>query len=106
MLDDQDKVRRHERKHVKITGAVDAASSMIHVETIEQIVLMRFSRRDLNMHTENRELPTRSADLCERDIGMSLDSTGLPYRHAARSPGSCHAGTRPPAGTARALEFF
>jgi uncharacterized protein DUF5818 len=38
MLDDQDKVRRYEGKHVKITGAVDAASNTIHVETIEEIV--------------------------------------------------------------------
>jgi hypothetical protein len=38
MLDDQDKVRRYERKHVKITGAVDVASITIHVEAIEEIV--------------------------------------------------------------------
>jgi hypothetical protein len=38
MLDDQDKVRRYEGKHVKVTGAVDVASNTIHVETIEEIV--------------------------------------------------------------------
>ena len=48
----------------------------------------------------------RSVDLCDRDIGMSRDSTGLPYMHAARSPGSCRAGTRPPDGAARAPVFF
>jgi hypothetical protein len=38
MLDDQDKVRRYEGKHVKVTGAVDVTSNTIHVETIEEIV--------------------------------------------------------------------
>jgi Protein of unknown function (DUF5818) len=38
MLDDQDKVRRYEGKHVKITGTVDVGSNTIHVETIEEIV--------------------------------------------------------------------
>jgi len=38
IFDDHEKVRRCEGKHVKITGAVDAASNTIHVETIEQIV--------------------------------------------------------------------
>lgn len=48
----------------------------------------------------------RSVDLCDRDIEMSHDSTGLPCTHAARSPGSCHAGSQLPDGAARALEFF
>jgi hypothetical protein len=38
LLDDQDKVRRYEGKHVKVTGTVDVASNTIHVETIEEIV--------------------------------------------------------------------
>jgi hypothetical protein len=48
----------------------------------------------------------RFVDLCDRDIEMSRDSTGLLGRHASRSPGNCCAGTRPPAGAARALELF
>ena len=38
ILDDQDKVRRYEGKHVKVTGTIDVASNTIHVETIEEIV--------------------------------------------------------------------
>jgi hypothetical protein len=38
MLDDQEKVRRYEGKHVKITGAIDVGSNTIHVETIDEIV--------------------------------------------------------------------
>jgi Protein of unknown function (DUF5818) len=38
MLDNQEKVRRYEGKHVKITGAVDVGSNTIHVETIDEIV--------------------------------------------------------------------
>jgi hypothetical protein len=38
MLDDQEKVRRYEGKHVKITGAVDVGSNTIHVEGIVEIV--------------------------------------------------------------------
>ena len=45
-------------------------------------------------------------DLGDRDIGMSRDSTGLLCMHASGSPGSCRAGTRPPAGAARAPVFF
>src|ERR1700693_951612 len=33
ILDDQDKVRRYEGKHVKVMGAVDVASNTIHIET-------------------------------------------------------------------------
>ncbi len=37
-LDDQEKVRQYEGKHVKITGAVDVGSNTIHVETTDEIV--------------------------------------------------------------------
>lgn len=38
MLEDQEKVRRYEGKHVKITGTIDVGGNTIHVETIEEIV--------------------------------------------------------------------
>jgi hypothetical protein len=38
MLDDQNKASRFEGKHVKVTGTIDAASNLIHVETIQEIV--------------------------------------------------------------------
>jgi hypothetical protein len=38
MLDDQGKVRPYEGKKVKITGTIDVANNMIHIETIEEIV--------------------------------------------------------------------
>jgi hypothetical protein len=38
MLDDQGKARPYEGKKVKITGTIDVANNMIHVETIEEIV--------------------------------------------------------------------
>jgi len=37
-LDDQDKVRRFEGKHVKVTGRIDAAKNLIHVTSIQEIV--------------------------------------------------------------------
>lgn len=37
-LDDQDKARRFEGKHVKVTGRIDAAKNLIHVTSIEEIV--------------------------------------------------------------------
>ena len=38
MLDNQDKVRPYEGKKVKVTGTIDAANNMIHIETIEEVV--------------------------------------------------------------------
>ena len=38
LLDDQDKARRYEGKHVKVTGTIDVANNMIHIETIEEVV--------------------------------------------------------------------
>jgi hypothetical protein len=38
MLDDQDRARRFEGKHVKVTGTIDAAKNMIHVATIQEVV--------------------------------------------------------------------
>ena len=37
MLDDQDKARRFEGKHVKVTGTMDATQNLIHVATIQEI---------------------------------------------------------------------
>jgi Protein of unknown function (DUF5818) len=37
-LDDQDKARRFEGKHVKVTGRIDAAKNLIHVTSIQEIV--------------------------------------------------------------------
>jgi len=47
-----------------------------------------------------------SVDLCDYDIGMFRDATEQPCMRAVRSPGSYRSSTRPPAGAARALEFF
>jgi|SRR5579862_3248753 len=38
MLDKQDKVRPYEGKKVKVTGTIDVANNVIHIETIEEIV--------------------------------------------------------------------
>jgi len=38
LLDDQDKARRFEGKHVKVTGTIDAAKNLIHVATIQEVV--------------------------------------------------------------------
>jgi hypothetical protein len=38
MLDDQKKASRFEGKHVKVTGTIDVASNLIHVETIQEVV--------------------------------------------------------------------
>jgi hypothetical protein len=38
MLDNQDKVRPYEGKKVRVTGTIDVANNMIHVETIEEVV--------------------------------------------------------------------
>ena len=38
LLDNQDKARPYEGKNVKITGTIDGASNLIHIETIEEIV--------------------------------------------------------------------
>jgi len=38
MLDDQNKASRFEGKHVKVTGTIDVASNLIHVETIQEVV--------------------------------------------------------------------
>jgi hypothetical protein len=38
LLDDQDKARPFEGKHVKVTGTIDAANNLIHVETIQEVV--------------------------------------------------------------------
>jgi hypothetical protein len=38
MLDDQSKASRFEGKHVKVTGTIDVASNLIHVETIQEVV--------------------------------------------------------------------
>jgi len=48
----------------------------------------------------------QSVDLYALDTETFLDLTGRPCSQAARSPGSGRAGTRPPAGAARALDFF
>jgi hypothetical protein len=37
MLDDAEKASRFEGKKVKVTGTVDMASNMIHVETIQEV---------------------------------------------------------------------
>jgi Protein of unknown function (DUF5818) len=37
MLDDPEKASQFEGKKVKVTGTVDAASNIIHVETIQEI---------------------------------------------------------------------
>jgi hypothetical protein len=38
MLDNQDKLRPYEGKKVKVTGTIDVANNLIHIETIEEIV--------------------------------------------------------------------
>jgi len=38
LLDDQDKARRFEGKHVKVTGTIDAAKNLIHVASIQEVV--------------------------------------------------------------------
>jgi hypothetical protein len=38
LLDNQDKARPYEGKNVKITGTIDGASNLIHIETIQEIV--------------------------------------------------------------------
>jgi hypothetical protein len=38
MLDNQDRVRSYQGKRVTVTGIIDVASNLIHVETIEEIV--------------------------------------------------------------------
>ena len=38
MLDNQDKLSPYEGKKVKITGRVDVANNLIHIETIQEIV--------------------------------------------------------------------
>ena len=38
LLDDQDKVRRFEGKHVKVTGTIDPAKNLIHVASIQEVV--------------------------------------------------------------------
>ena len=38
MLDNQNKARRYEGKHVEVTGTFDVANNLIHIETIEEIV--------------------------------------------------------------------
>jgi len=38
LLDDQDKVRQFEGKHVKVTGTIDAAKNLIHVASIQEVV--------------------------------------------------------------------
>src|ERR1700693_1995864 len=38
MLDNQDKARPYEGKNAKITGTIDGASNLIHIETIQEIV--------------------------------------------------------------------
>lgn len=63
----------------------------------------RHSRRSISHSCASAE---RSADPCSRDTERSHGSAALPGMHADRSPGNCHAGTRLPADTARALEFF
>ena len=37
-IDDQDKARRFEGKHVKVTGTIDAAKNLIHVASIQEVV--------------------------------------------------------------------
>ena|SRR5580704_19588279 len=38
LLDEQDRARPYEGKNVKITGTIDGASNLIHIETIQEIV--------------------------------------------------------------------
>jgi hypothetical protein len=38
LLDNQDKLSPYEGKKVKITGRVDVANNLIHIETIQEIV--------------------------------------------------------------------
>jgi hypothetical protein len=38
LLDKQDTARPYEGKNVKITGTIDGASNVIHIETIQEIV--------------------------------------------------------------------
>jgi hypothetical protein len=38
MLDNQDKLSPYEGKRVKITGRLDLANNLIHIETIQEIV--------------------------------------------------------------------
>jgi hypothetical protein len=38
LLDNQDMARPYEGKSVKVTGTIDVANNMIHIETIEEVV--------------------------------------------------------------------
>ncbi len=38
LLDNQDEARPYEGKNVKVTGTIDVANNMIHIETIEVVV--------------------------------------------------------------------
>jgi hypothetical protein len=38
LLDNQDMARPYEGKNVKITGTIDGANNLIHIETIQEIV--------------------------------------------------------------------
>jgi Protein of unknown function (DUF5818) len=38
LLDNQDRARPYEGKNVKITGTIDGASNLIHIENIQEIV--------------------------------------------------------------------
>ena len=38
LLDNQDRARTYEGKSVKVTGTIDVANNMIHIETIEKVV--------------------------------------------------------------------
>jgi hypothetical protein len=37
LLDNQDKARPYEGKNVEVTGTIDGASNLIHIETIQEI---------------------------------------------------------------------
>lgn len=38
LLDNQERARPYEGKRVKVTGTIDVANNMIHVESIEEVV--------------------------------------------------------------------
>lgn len=38
MLDNQDRARPYEGKRVKVTGTIEVANDLIHIETIQEIV--------------------------------------------------------------------
>jgi hypothetical protein len=38
LLDNQDMARPYEGKSVKVTGTIDVANNMIHIETIDEVV--------------------------------------------------------------------